>query len=73
LKRLPLHLDELAVKLTSDSSELKLGTGMMLPDEWIHRGLEFSGKAWDFDLKTETGEGQEERSKTLRTSSNDWT
>jgi hypothetical protein len=35
------------VKLSSDSSELKLATGMMSPDEWIHRGLEFAWKAWE--------------------------
>jgi hypothetical protein len=36
------------VKLSSDStSELKLATGIMSPDEWIHRGLEFAWKAWE--------------------------
>ena len=35
------------VKLASDSTELKLATGIMSPDEWIHRGLEFAWKAWE--------------------------
>jgi hypothetical protein len=36
------------VKLVlSDTSELSLATGMMSPDEWIHRGLEFACKAWE--------------------------
>jgi hypothetical protein len=35
------------VRLSTDFSELKLATGMMSPDEWIHRGLEFAWKAWE--------------------------
>jgi hypothetical protein len=35
------------VKLATDTSELKLATGMMSPDEWIHRGLEFALKTWE--------------------------
>ena len=50
------------VKLPTNNSELNLATGM-LPDEWNDRGREFAEKAWD--LKTEVGEGQEERAKSL--------
>jgi hypothetical protein len=32
-------------KLVKLSSKLKLATGMMSPDEWIHCGLEFAWKA----------------------------
>ncbi len=35
------------VNLSSDPSDLKLATGMMSPDEWIHRGLEFAWKTWE--------------------------
>jgi hypothetical protein len=35
------------VKLASDSTELTLATGIMSPDEWIHRGLEFACKTWE--------------------------
>jgi len=57
----------------------------MPPDECIHRGLEFAGKAWEClleDFKTETGGGaggesqemaQEERAKRWRMSSDGWT
>jgi ATP-dependent exoDNAse (exonuclease V) beta subunit len=45
------------VKLSSDSSELKLATGMMSPDEWIHRGLEFAWKAWECRSQDRGGGG----------------
>jgi hypothetical protein len=44
------------VKLSSDS-ELKLATGMMSPDEWIHRGLEFAWKAWECRSEDRGGGG----------------
>ena len=45
------------VKLSSDSTELKLATGMMSPDEWIHRGLEFAWKAWECRSEDRGGGG----------------
>ena len=27
--------------------EVQLATGVIMPDEWIHRGLEFACKAWE--------------------------
>jgi hypothetical protein len=46
------------VKLSSDStSELKLATGMMSPDDWIHRGLEFAWKAWECRSEDRGGAG----------------
>ncbi len=48
----------LLVKLSSDStSELKLATGMMSPDYWIHRGLEFAWKAWECRSEDRGGAG----------------
>ena len=44
------------VKLSSDC-ELKLATGMMSPDEWIHRGLEFAWKAWECRSEDRGGGG----------------
>ena len=35
-----------SVKLVTDC-QLKLPTGMMSPDEWIHHGLEFTWKVWE--------------------------
>ena len=45
------------VKLASDTSELNLATGMMSPDEWIHRGLEFAWKAWECRSEDRGGGG----------------
>jgi hypothetical protein len=45
------------VKLASDSTELKLATGIMSPDEWIHRGLEFAWKAWECRSEDRGGGG----------------
>jgi hypothetical protein len=45
------------VKLVSDTSELSLATGMMSPDEWIHRGLEFACKAWECRSEDRGGGG----------------
>jgi hypothetical protein len=44
-------------KLVKLSSELKLATGMMSPDEWIHRGLEFAWKAWECRSEDRGGGG----------------
>ncbi len=44
-------------KLVKLSSELKLATGMMSPDEWIHRGLQFAWKAWDCRSEDRGGGG----------------
>ncbi len=53
------------VKLATDSSELKLATGMMSPDEWIHRGLEFAWKAWECRSEDRGGGGAGGESKVL--------
>jgi hypothetical protein len=45
------------VQLSLDSSDLKLATGMMSPDEWIHRGLEFAWKAWECRSADQGGGG----------------
>jgi hypothetical protein len=45
------------VKLSSDSSDLKLATGMISPDEWIHRGLEFAWKALECRSEDRGGGG----------------
>jgi hypothetical protein len=45
------------VKLSSSSSELKLATGMMSLDEWIHRGLEYAWKAWECRSEDRGGGG----------------
>ena len=45
------------VRLSTDFSELKLATGMMSPDEWIHRGLEFAWKAWEYRSDDRGGSG----------------
>jgi len=45
------------VQLCLDSSDLKLATGMMSPDEWIHRGLEFAWKAWECRSEDRGGGG----------------
>jgi hypothetical protein len=45
------------VKLATNSSELKLATGMMSPDEWIHRGLEFAWKACECRSEDRGGGG----------------
>jgi hypothetical protein len=45
------------VRLSTDFSELKLATGMMSPDEWIHRGLEFAWKAWECRSDDRGGSG----------------
>jgi hypothetical protein len=51
-------------KLVKLSSELKLSTGMMSPDEWIIVGWNLHGRRGSVDLKTEAGEGQDQRTKT---------
>jgi len=61
------------VKLATDTRELKPATGMMSPDEWIHRGLEFAWKAWESRSEDRAGEEQEERAKSLWKSSDGWT
>jgi hypothetical protein len=46
------------VNLATDC-ELKLATGMMSPDEWIHRGLEFAWKVWECRSEERGGRGEE--------------
>jgi hypothetical protein len=54
------------VKLASDTSELNLATGMMSPDEWIHRGLEFAWKAWECRSEDRGGGGSHDMTDELR-------
>ena len=54
------------VKLVSDTSELSLATGMMSPDEWIHRGLEFAWKAWECRSEDRGGGGIHDMTDELR-------
>ena len=52
------HTTGKLVKLeTEPRGEVELATGVMMPDEWIHRGLEFACKAWECRLQDRGGGG----------------
>jgi hypothetical protein len=61
------------VKLSSSSSsELQLATGMMSPDEWIHRGLEWAWKAWECRSEDRGGGGSGEGESQARADELQW-